>query len=212
MEGSGGTKPPPSRSSSPPCPQMRMSVHCHPWPVAVPPATTPLVASTVSAPLASNSTRPLGAARMWMSVPTVTALAAMAAPTRLVASCVAVPEVTSGLGKGKSFEWGKQGRSRLGLHAVQMCIQHGLVRTLRIQQKNSLCQNCTQRHQHPVYTPYCVCNCPHVHTCTSTPSGIYRSQCARAHVRGISQCLCRLTCAQILGDTYVPVIHPGLHT
>lgn len=83
---------------------MKMSVPCHPHLVVVPLATIHLAVSAVSAPLVSVSTRTLEVARMWMSVQSKAAPAAMAVPTHPVASCVAVPKATSGLDKGKRLK------------------------------------------------------------------------------------------------------------
>lgn len=84
----------------------RMSVLCHPRPAAVPPATTPSVASAASAPLALTLTRSSGAARTSMSALGRAAPAATAAPTPRAAFCVAAPKATSGPGKGTvSLPW-----------------------------------------------------------------------------------------------------------
>lgn len=94
----------------------------HPCLVVVPLATIRLAVSAVSAPLVSVSTRTLEVARMWMSVQSKAAPAAMAASTHLVASCVVVPKATSGLDKGKRLRWDGQECSGHVLHALIMNI------------------------------------------------------------------------------------------
>lgn len=87
---------------------------CHPRLVAVPPATTPSVASTASAPPALTLMRPSGAARMWTSALGRVALAATAVPTWRVAFYAAAPKATSGLGKGERCEWVGRGGTGTG--------------------------------------------------------------------------------------------------
>lgn len=83
--------------------KMNASVHTY---VEEPPATTPWEATSACVPPDSSMSSLVEDARMSMNVAQHRPLAAMGAPIRKEATCVAVPQATSGLAKGIVFlEW-----------------------------------------------------------------------------------------------------------
>lgn len=72
--------------------------------VALPPATTHWVASSVCVPLALTMSKLLVAAKMWMNVAQVATPVSTAAPTPMEATCVAVLEASTEPDRGEGTQ------------------------------------------------------------------------------------------------------------